>query len=85
MIDGIATLTIVASTMIIATPIVSATRPSQRLRSFVAGVRRSSCAIRSPPARGSDSGDPGSSNGRPRTSCMSRIARVLNSASQEAR
>ena len=51
MIDGIATLTIVASTMIIATPIVSATRPSQRLRSFVAGVRRSSCAIRSPPAR----------------------------------
>ena len=27
----------------------------------------------------------GSSNGRPRTSCMSRIARVLNSASQEAR
>ena len=51
MIDGIATLTIVASTMIIATPIVSATRPSQRLRSIVAGVRRSSCAIRSPPAR----------------------------------
>ena len=30
MIDGIATLTIVASTMIIATPVVSATRPSQR-------------------------------------------------------
>jgi hypothetical protein len=53
MIDGIATLTIVASTMIIATPIVSATRPSQRLRSSAAGVRRSSCAIRSgnaPPA-----------------------------------
>src|SRR5512144_1192988 len=30
MIEGIATFTIVASTMIMATPIVSATRPSQR-------------------------------------------------------
>ena len=37
MIDGIATLTMITSTMIIATPIVSATRPSQRLRSLVAG------------------------------------------------
>jgi hypothetical protein len=37
--------------MIIATPIVSATRPSQRLRSFVARVRRSSPTTRSPPAR----------------------------------
>ena len=36
MIDGIATLTIVASTMIITTPIVTATRASQRLRSSVA-------------------------------------------------
>ncbi len=51
MIDGIATLTIVASTMIIATPSVSATRASQRLRPVAAAVRRSSGAIRSPRSR----------------------------------
>ena len=38
-----------------------------------------------PLADGLDPRHAGSSNGRPRTSCMSRIARVLNSASQEAR
>ena len=37
MIDGIATLTIVASTMIIATPIVRATSPSQRREPALAG------------------------------------------------
>jgi hypothetical protein len=41
MIDGIATFTIVASTMIIATPIVSVTRPSQRFASVLTGAHAS--------------------------------------------
>ncbi len=65
MIDGIATLTIVASTMIIATPSVSATRPSQRLRPETAlsnfpcprWVRRTTRRAARPCRSGRDRGD----------------------------